>query len=109
MSSTPFSTVFKTQQSVYKKHIYQSNIFLPISQVFLAFLAKLENLNNLTDESTFLPSAIQALQSKDSNFEVPNLGQLRSIENNPHHWLETDLLQLKQFQYQFFQKITLNE
>ena len=58
---------------------------------------------NLTDKPTFLPSAIQALQGKDSYFEVPNLEQLRLIENNPHYWLETDSLQLKQFQYQFFQ------
>ena len=44
----------------------------------------------------------------DSHFEVPNLEQLRTIENKPHHLLETDLLQLKQFQYQFFHNITLN-
>ena len=56
-----------------------------------------------------LPPSIQALQSKDSYFDVPNSEQLRSIENNPHHWRETDLLQLKQFQHQFSQNITLNE
>ena len=57
VNSTPFSIIFKTQQSVYNEHIYPSNISIPISQVFLA---KREELNNLTDEPTFLPSAIQA-------------------------------------------------
>ena len=45
----------------------------------------------------------------DSSFQVPNLEQLCTIENNPDHWLETDLLQLKQFQYQFFHNITFND
>ena len=76
--------------------------------MFLTFLTELEELNNPTYEPTFLPSAIHALQGKDSYIEVPNLEQLRSIENNAHHWLETDLLQLKLFQYQFIHNITLN-
>ena len=109
VNTTPFSIIFNTQQVVYNKHIYRSKTFIPIPQVFLAFLAKLEELNNLTDDPTFLLPAIQALHSKHSYFEVPNLEQLRSIDNKYHHWLETNLLQLKQFQYQFFQNITLKE
>ena len=92
----PFSIIFNTFQSVYNKQIYPSNIFNPISQAFLAFLTKLEDLNNITDEPNFLPSAIHTLHGMDSHFDVPNLEQLRSIETNPHHLLETDLVQLKQ-------------
>ena len=66
VNSTSLSIILNTQQSVYNKHIYPSNIFIPISQGFVAFLAKLEELNNLTDEHTFLPSAIQSLQSKET-------------------------------------------
>ena len=84
-------------------------MFIPISQVFLAFLTRLEELNNLTDQPIFLTSAIHALQIMDCYFEVPNLGQLRTFENNPHHWFETDLLQLKQLLHQFFHNITLND
>ena len=71
VNTTPFSVIFNTQRSVYNKHIYPSKIFIPISQVFLASLAELEELNNLTDGLTFLPSAVQAVQGKDSYFEVP--------------------------------------
>ena len=92
VNTTPYSIVFNTPHSVYNKH--PSNIFIPISQFSLLLLTKLDELNNITDEPTFLPSAIHALQSKDSYFEVPNLEQLRSIENNPQYWLEPDLLQL---------------
>ena len=108
-NTIPFSIIFNTFQSVYNKHIYPSNIFNPISQVLLAFLTKLEDLNNLRDEPKFLPSVIPTLHGLDSYFEVPNLEQLRSIKNNPHHLLGTDSVQLKQFQYHIFHNINLND
>ena len=37
-NNSPFSIIFNNPQNVYTKHIYPSNIFKPISQVFLAFL-----------------------------------------------------------------------
>ena len=58
-------------------------MFIAIYQVFLAFLTKLEELNNFTAEPIFIPSAIHSLQGMVSQFEVPNGKQLRSIENNP--------------------------
>ena len=108
-SFLPISIIFNDNTNIYTKHIYPSNIFLPISQVFLAFLSKIEEMNNALDQPIFLPSAISELQSKESFFEIPNLEQLRQINDNPHYWLQTDLLQLKQFQYQFFHNITLND
>ena len=108
-SFPPISIIFNDNTNIYTKHIYPSNIFLPISQVFLAFLSKIEEMNNALDQPIFLPSAISELQSKESYFEIPNLEQLRQINDNPHYWLQTDLLQLKQFQYQFFHNITLND
>ena len=44
-----------------------------------------------------------------SYFAVSNLEQLRTVENNPQHWLETELFQLKQFQYQLFHNRTLDD
>ena len=41
-------------------------------------------------------------------FNLSNIEQFRTIENNPHHWLTTDILQIHHFQYQFFQNLTLN-
>ena len=58
VNTSPFSIIFNTQQAVYNKHIYPFNIIIPISQVFLVFLAKLEEINNLTDDPTFSTSAI---------------------------------------------------
>ena len=45
----------------------------------------------------------------ESYFEVSDLETRRNIDDNPHYWLQTDLIQLKHFQYQFFYQITLNE
>ena len=51
---------------------------------------------------------MQDLLQKESLFEVPNIEQFRHIENNPHHWLTTDIFQINHFQYQFFQNPTLD-
>ena len=55
-NNNPFSIIFNNPPNAsYTKHIYPSNIFKPISQVFLAFLTKLEDLNNSNDQHIFLP------------------------------------------------------
>ena len=41
---------------------------------------------------------------KNPFFEIPCIEQFRTIENNTHHWLATDILQIHHFQYQFFSK-----
>ena len=63
---------------------------------------------NLLPKHVFNPSSIQDLLQKESFFDLPNIEQFRTIENNPHHWLTTDILQIHHFQYQFFQNLTLN-
>ena len=40
-------------------------------------------------------------------FDLPSIKQLCTIENIPHHWLTTDILQIHHFQYHFFQNLTL--
>ena len=46
---------------------------------------------------------------KHECFEVPDLETKISRQNNPPHWLQQDIVQIKQFQYRFFQNIILNE
>ena len=62
----------------------------------------------LLPQHLFTTSAKQALLTKETYFELPNLGHLRTLENNPHHWPITDILQMRHFQYQFFKNLTLN-
>ena len=81
---------------------------MPIADVFSHFLTQLEEYNSICSQPIILPSAIQALKKLKSYFEVSDIEIRRNIEN-PHHWLETDLLQLKHFQYNFLYNISLDE
>ena len=92
-----------------KKNIHPNNIQIPIAHVFTTFLNNLQEKNNLLPKHVFNPSSIQELLQKESLFDIPNIEQFRTVENNPHHWLTTDILQIHLFQYQFFQNITLNK
>ena len=108
----PFSIPFTsstTHCDTFQKNIHPNNIQIPIAHVFTTFLNNLQEKNNLLPKHVFNPSSIQELLQKESLFDLPNIEQFRSIENNPHHWLTTDILQIHHFQYQFFQNITLNK
>ena len=94
---------------LFKNNIHPNRIQIPIAHVFTTFLNNLQEKNNLLPKHVFNPSSIQELLQKESLFDIPNIEQFRTVENNPHHWLTTDILQIHHFQYQFFQNITLNK
>ena len=48
-----------------------------------------------------------ASQHKSECFEVPDLETRIQRHDNPHYWLQQDILQAKHFQYRFFNNITL--
>ena len=54
------------------------------------------------------PYAFDVILQTETLFDLPNLEHFRSIENNPHDWLQTDILQIHHLQYLVFQNITLN-
>ena len=108
----PFSIPFTsptTHCDTFQKNIHPNNIKIPIAHVFTTFLNNLQENNNLLPKHVFNPSSIQALLQKESLFDLPNIEQFCTIENNPHHWLTTDILQIHHFQYQFFQNLSLNK
>ena len=105
--SIPFTSL-KNRSDTFRKNIYPNNIYIPIAKVFTTFLNHLQENNNLLTKHVFNPSSIQDLLQKESLFNLSNIEQFRTIENNPHHWLTTDILQIHHFQYQFFQNLTLN-
>ena len=57
----------------------------------------------------YLPSHLESLREKHEYFEVPDLETTFTRHNNPHYWLQQDIVQIKQFQYRFFEHIILNE
>ena len=107
----PFSIPFTsptTHTDTFRKNIYPNKIHIPIAQVFTTFLNHLQEKINLLPKHVFNPSSIQDLLQKESLFDLPNIEQFCTVENNPHHWLTSDILRIHNFQYQFFQNITLN-
>ena len=46
---------------------------------------------------------------KTQFFELQDIETNLKRQNNPHYWLQQDILQIIQFQYRFFQNIILNE
>ena len=105
--SIPFTSLIN-RSDTFRKNIYPNNIYIPIAKVFTTFLNHLQENNNLLTKHVFKPSSIQDLLQKESLFNFSIIEQFRTIENNPHHWLTTDILQIHHFQYQFFQNLTLN-
>ena len=49
------------------------------------------------------------MKDKSEYFEVPDLETKIRRHDNPHYWLQQDILQVKNFQYRFFNNITLTD
>ena len=62
---------------------------------------KLIEHNENLDIPVYLPSHLENLKEKHEYFEVPDLETKISKHNKPHHWLQQDVVQIKQFQYRF--------
>ena len=54
----------------------------------------------------YLPSHLEDLKDKSEYFEVPDLETKIQRHDNPRYWLQ-DILQVKNFQYRFFNNNTL--
>ena len=68
----------------------------------------IEHNENL-DTPIYLPSHLESLKEKHEYFEVSDLETKISRHNNPHYWLQQNILQIKPFQNRFFQNIIPNE
>ena len=57
----------------------------------------------------FSPNALNELEQCINNFEVEIMERLVNPEDNPHHWLQTDILRIQNFLYHYFEDLTLND
>ena len=72
-------------------------------------MQKLIEFNENQDTPLYLPSPLEDLKHKSEYFNVPDLETKIQRHDNPHHWLQQDISQVKNFQYRFFNNITLTE
>ena len=59
---------------------------------------KLIELNENVDTPLYLPSQLESLNEMHDYFEVADLETKIPQHDNPHYWLQQDILQIKQFQ-----------
>ena len=85
------------------------NLQVPIKQVFHAFLNNVKDHKIAQEIPKFSPNALDDLQRYIDNFDVEIIERLVNPEDNPHHWLQADILRIQNFIYHYFKDLTLND
>ena len=108
-----FPITFPQQETssirTYRRTINPINLQIPIQEVFYAFLNEVKHFNLTLESPKYSPSALEELDQYIHKFEVEDIERLVSTQNNPHHWLQTDIIKTQNFLYHCFKDITLNE
>ena len=112
-SQTPFQVFFDPVKGIssgtFYRTIHPQNITLSIQDVFRTYMQKLIEFNENQDTPLYRPSHLQELRHRSEYFEVPDLDTKVQRHDNPHYWLQRDILQIKKFQYRFFNNIILTD
>ena len=72
-------------------------------------MQKLIDVDENQDTPLYLPSHLEDLKHKSESFEVLDLETRIQRHYNPHFWIQQDILQIKNFQYRFFNNIILTD
>ena len=94
---------------IYRRTINPINLQVPIKQVFHAFLNNVKDHNIALETPKFSPNALDELERYIKNFDVDIIERLVNPEDNPHHWLQTDIFRIQNFLYHYFKDLTLND
>ena len=112
-SQKPFQVTFNPVKNIntgtYYRTIHPQNITLSIQEVFITYIEKLIEFNENLDPPPYCPSHLDELRHKSQYFDVPDLETKVQKHDNPHYWLQQDILQIKNFQYRLFHNITFTD
>ena len=112
-SQNPFQVIFNPVRGIstetYYRTVHPQNITVFLQDVFLTYMQKLIEFIENQDTPLYLLSHLEDLKHKSEYFEVTDLETRIQIHDNPHYWLQQDILQVKNFQYRFFNNITLTD
>ena len=100
------------QQKLNSSHIYRRTINpinLQVPKVFHAFLNNVKDHNLAHEIPKYSPNALDDLQRYIDNFDVEIIETLVNPDDNPHHWLQADILRIQNFIYHYFKDLTLND
>ena len=93
----------------YRRTAYPIYVQIPIREVFHDFLNKVKDFNLALENPKYSPNALEELEQYIHNFEVEDIERLIVTQNNPHHWLQTDIIKIQNFLYHYLKDITINE
>ena len=105
-SQTPFQVIFNPVKGINSGTFYRT---IHPQDVFHTYMQKLIEFNEHQDTPLYRPSHLQELKHLSEYFEVPDLDTKVQRHDNPHYWLQRDILQIKHFQFKFFTKIILTD
>ena len=114
-SQNPFQVIFNPVKGInpgtYYRTIHPQNITFSIQNVFRTYMQKLIEFNENQDTLLYRSSHLEDLNHKHKSeyFEVPDLDTRIQRHDNPHYWLQEDILRIKNFQYRFFKNIILTD
>ena len=108
-----FQITFPQQETssiqTYRRTINPINLQIPNKEVFYVFLNRVKEYILALENPKYSPNALEELERYIHNFEVDDIERLVTTQNNPHHWLEADILRIQNFLYHYFKDITLDE
>ena len=109
----PFQITFPTQDppstQTYRRTINPITLQIPIHEVFFSFLNKVKDHNISLENPNYSPNALEDFERYIHNFEVEDIERMVTTQNNPHHWLQADIIRIQQFLYHYFRDITLGK
>ena len=94
---------------IYRRTINPINLQVPSIHFFHAFLNNVNDHNLAHEIPKLSPNALDELERYINNFDVEISERLVNPEDNPHHWLQTDILRIQNFLYHCFKDLTLND
>ena len=108
-----FQITFSQQEAssiqTYRRTKNPINLHIPIKEVFYAFLSGVKKYNLALENPKHSPNALEELEQYLHLFEVEDIERLIITQNNPHHWLQADVLRIQNYLYHYFKDLTLNE
>ena len=112
-SQTPFQVILNPVKGIspgtYYRTIHPQNITLSMQDIFRTYMQKLIEFRENQDTPLYRSSHLEDLKHKSEYFEVPDLDTKIQRHDNPHYWLQQGILQIKNFQYRFFNNIILTD
>ena len=94
-----FQITFPQQETssirTYRRTINPINLQIPIQEVFHAFLNKVKDFNLALENPKYSPNVLEELEQLIHNVKVKDMERLIITQNNPHHWLQTDIIKIQ--------------